>query len=35
MQKQEKDIVLKALDFAAQSPFPDVTSLEEAVFAPS
>lgn len=35
MQKQEKDIVLKALDFAAQSPFPDVTSLEEDVFAPS
>ncbi len=34
MSQQEKEIVLKAMDFAAQSPSPDVTSLEEDVFAP-
>lgn len=32
--QEEKDKVLKALEFAAQSPFPDITSLEEDVFAP-
>lgn len=32
--QQEKQIVLKAMEFAEQSPFPDVTTLEEDVFAP-
>jgi pyruvate dehydrogenase E1 component alpha subunit len=33
--QQEKEMVLKAMDFALQSPYPDVFSLEEDVFAPS
>lgn len=34
MDKQEREVVLKALDFAESSPWPDPLTLEEDVYAP-
>ena len=34
MDKQQKDLVLSAMAFADQSPWPDPITLEEDVFAP-